>query len=324
MSQIKIGLYGSNGHQVHNQLINHPMGICMAVAGIDPALIPQPIRENREFTIYDTLDDMLKDDRLHLISLCSPRRREQTQHAIRCMEAGKHVYAEKPCAMTEEDLDTILITSEKTGLLFHEMAGTAFSQPYYQMREIIQTGILGSIVQVLAQKSYPYHDRRPQDEDVDGGLLLQVGVHALRFVEHVAGEKVTDICAIETQKGNPGRGHLRMATSMMMRLHSGGVASVLCNYLNPGAFDTWGNESLRVFGTKGFIEAIDGGTKTRLVLQDEDRGAIAIDHGGFNYLDLFLSTLLGQGEMPLTLEDEIHPTRILIQAKADADKRGLV
>ncbi|TFG67327.1 MAG: hypothetical protein E4H27_09135, partial [Anaerolineales bacterium] len=190
-------------------------------------------------------------------------------------------------------------------------------------REVVQSGVLGQIVQVLAQKSYPYHDRRPQDEDADGGLLLQVGVHALRFVEHVAGEKVSEIYAIETQKGNPGQGNLRMATSLMMRLRNGGVASVLCNYLNPPVFGTWGNEALRIFGTQGFVESVDGGTKTRLVLHDEDRGALQIEHGGYDYLDLFLATLLGQSSMPLSIEDEIHPTRVLIRAKADADKRAL-
>jgi predicted dehydrogenase len=191
------------------------------------------------------------------------------------------------------------------------------------MREIVQTGILGSIVQVLAQKSYPYHGRRPQDEDVDGGLLLQVGVHAMRFIEHVALEKVADIYAVETQKGNPHPGNLRMATSMMMRLVNGGVASIICNYLNPPTFELRGNETLRIFGTNGFIEAVDGGTKTRLVLHDEDRGALNIDHEGFDYLDLFFKALLGEGEMPLSLEEEIHPTRILIRAKADADQRGM-
>ena len=323
MAKLNIALYGINGHQVHNHLVNHPLGTCIASAEISLDLIPAPIRENPEFRLYENLEMLLRDDRINLVSLCSPRRCDQAYHAVQCMEAGKHVYAEKPCALSEADLDIIITTSERTGMVFHEMAGTAFTQPYYMMREIVQTGILGPIIQVLAQKSYPYHDKRPQDEGVDGGLLLQVGVHAMRFIEHVAGERVSRIYAIETQKGNPETGNLRMATSMMMHLENGGVASIICNYLNPPAFGLWGNETLRIFGTNGFIEAVDGGSKTRLVLNDEDRGSLAIDHGGFDYLDLYLNTLLGKGEMPLSLEDEIHPTRILIRAKDDADRRSL-
>ena len=315
MTKIKIGLYGTHGHQIQQALIDHPLGECVAVAACDPNALPETFNTNAHIRHYDTLDAMLQDDAVDLVSLCSPHRANQAQQAIRCMEAGKHVYAEKPCALTESDLDAIIATAQRTGTQFHEMAGTAFEQPYLTMRELVRTGILGPIVQVLAQKSYPYHDRRPQDEAVDGGLLLQVGVHALRFVEHVAGLRVTDITALETQLGNPKPGHLRIATALMMTLENGGLASVICNYLNPPAFGLWGNETLRIFGTEGFVEAVDGGTKTRLVLKDEDRGPLKITRNSVAYHDMFLASLLGAGNMPLSLEDEIHPTRMLIQAK---------
>ena len=61
----------------------------------------------------------------------------------------------------------------------------------------------GEIVQVFAQKSYPWHESRPQDEAVDGGLTLQVGIHAARFVEHVTGIRISSLDLIETTHGNP-------------------------------------------------------------------------------------------------------------------------
>lgn len=319
---IPIGLYGNHGHQIQHLLVNHPLGRLVATAALDRDALPEPLQQDTNIRHYDTLDELIADDEVALISLCAPRRRDQAQQAIRCMEAGKHVYAEKPCAMTEAELDAIIATAHTTGMVFHEMAGTAFEQPYLAMRELVLGGSLGPVVQVLAQKSYPYHDERPQDEDVDGGQLLQVGVHALRFVEHVAGVKVQELLAIETQLGNPGDGDLRMATSMMARLENGGVASILCNYLNPPAFGSWGNESLRIFGTGGFVEAVDGGSKTRLVLNDEDCGPLEIVAGGKSYLDMILASLTGNTLMPLALEDEVHPTRVLIRARADAARRS--
>jgi predicted dehydrogenase len=323
MDRIHIGLYGANGHQIHHALVGHPSGRCVATAAIPMDSLPDELKHDPEVRHYETLEAMIRDERIDMISLCSPRRRDQAHEAMRCLEAGKHVYAEKPCAMNEEDLDALLATAQRTGRAFHEMAGTAFTQPYLAMRKTVQAGTLGTIIQVLAQKSYPYHDRRPQDEDVDGGLLMQAGVHALRFVEHVAGLKVQTIHAVETELGNPKPGELRMATSMIMTLENGGVASVLCNYLNPPAFGLWGNETLRIFGTEGFIEAVDGGTRTRCVLNDEDRGPLDIEEeGGRDYLDLYLNSLLGRGSMPMCLEDEIHPTRMVIRAKADAMQRA--
>jgi predicted dehydrogenase len=320
MKKIRIGLYGMNGHQIHQALLAHPLGECVATAAIDAGELPAALRQAQHIRHYDTLDDLLQDERVELVSLCSPRRRDQAQEAIRSLTASKHVYAEKPCALTEHDLDAILAAVARTGQQFHEMAGTAFEQPYLAMRRLTQAGSLGTIVQVLAQKSYPYHDQRPQDEDVDGGLLLQVGVHALRFVEHVAGTRISNIHALETRLGNPRPGGLNMAVSVMMRLDNGGVASAVINYLNPPAFGSWGNEALRIFGTQGFVEAVDGGTRTRLVLKQEDLGPISTDEPSQDYLELYLASLLGQGVMPLSLEDELHPTRMVIRAKTNLAK----
>ncbi len=252
MPPIRIGLYGTNGHQIHNALIDNPLGVCVATAAFDRDRLPEPLRADPGIRHYATLDELLADDEVDLVSLCSPRRRDQAQESIRAMEAGKHVYAEKPAAMTEPELDALLAAVDATGKSFHEMwTGSACAQPYWAMRQIVQAGTLGEVIQVLVQKSYPLQHNRPQDEDVDGGLILQVGVHALRFVEFTAGVKVDEIWAIDTQLGNPGEGDLRVAASMMCRLANGGVASVICNYLNPPAFGMHGNEMVRIFGTGG-------------------------------------------------------------------------
>lgn len=319
--KIRVGIYGTNGHQVTHRLVNHPRAILHAAAGIKTESLKDIEPAPR---ICESLSSMLADKEVELVSLCSPLRSGQAREAIQCMEAGKHVYAEKPCAMTEKELDLLIETSVRLKVRFHEMAGTAFEQPYRAIRELVAAGTVGTVVQVLAQKSYPYMDSRPQDEDVDGGLLLQVGIHAARFVEHVAGVKIAEIDAVETKLGNPKPGNLRMAGSMNIRLENGGVASVLSNYLNPRAFTSWGNETLRIFGTKGFVEAVDGGTKTRLVLGEKDCGQIEIKEKPLDYFDMYIDSLLGKGKMPLSLEDELHPLRMLIRCRENLSLGSLL
>ncbi len=314
--KLGIGIYGANGHQLHYHLENHPHARVVATSTFPRDALPPGLKADGCVRHYASLDQLIGDDEVEIISLCSPRRRDQATEAIRCMEAGKHAYAEKPCAMTEEDLDALIAAVPATGKRFHEMAGTAFEQPYLAMRESVAAGAIGTVVQVFAQKSYPYHDHRPQDEDVDGGIIGQASVHALRFVEHVAGQRIADIQAVETRLGNPvAGGGLRMATSLMMTLENGGVAAVIANYLNPKGFGRWGNEHLRIFGTLGFVEATDGGTKTRLVVGDKDMGPIDVSAPSREYFDMFVASLLGLGEMPFSLEDELHPTRMTIRAK---------
>jgi predicted dehydrogenase len=319
--KIGVGLYGDRGHQVTRLLVDHPKAELIAVAAFESKPLPDKLHEG--VRRCESLDELLRDDAVQLVSLCSPRRRDQAREAIRCLEAGKHVYAEKPCAMTEADLDAIMRTSRETGHRFHEMAGTSQAQPYYAMRKIVRSGVLGTIIQVFAQKSYPYHDRRPQDEDLDGGLILQAGVHAFRMIEHVACQRIADVTAMETALGNPvAGGGLRMASGCLMRLEGGGVASVIANYLNPKGTGIHGYESLRIFGANGFVESLEGGRRTRLVVGDEDRGAIDVSESVPDYFNQYVDSLLGSSEMPFTMDEELHPTRMVIRAKESAVEDG--
>ena len=313
-----IGLYGTNGHQLRGQLIAHPHARLTAIAGIEPKWLPAELRTIDGLRIHSTLEQLLADNRVDLVSLCSPRRADQARHATMALEMGRHVYAEKPSAMTEGDLDMILAAARCSGRSFHEMAGTAFDQPYLEMRRLVAAGAIGQVVQVLAQKSYPYHDQRPADEDVDGGIIMQCGIHAVRMIEHVAGVSVEEVQAIETPLGSGRDDGLRIAACLMLKLSNGGVAGIVANYLNPKGFGRWGNETLRIFGTKGMLESTDGGTKTRLIVGDTDHGPIDTSAPARDYFDRVLADLLGLLPLPLTLEEELHPTRIVIRAKQSA------
>jgi predicted dehydrogenase len=319
MKTIHVGLYGANGHQLfRKQLDGNPRAVCGGFAGFARDRLPPALRNEPAVRDYGTLEALLADPAIDLVSLCSPRRDEQARDAIRCLEAGKHVYAEKPCAMNEPDLDTILALADSRGLKFHEMAGTAFDQPYREMGRLVRSGTLGAIIQVWAQKSYPWHQSRPQDEGIDGGLLVQAGIHAVRFIEHVTGLQATEVCAMETKLGNHVlTGECRRATQMMMRLSNGGLASAIVNYLNPHeSFGSWGNEHLRVFGTGGFVESTDAGSRTRLVLNERDCGAVKPAEPSLDWFECYLDELAGTGGFPIPLAEEIHPTRVVIRAKA--------
>lgn len=313
---IGIGIYGANGHQIQGLLAQHPRARLVATAAFDPAALPEPLRGDRGIRHCASLEELLRTPQLQLVSLCSPRRRDQARDAIACLGAGKHVYAEKPCALNEAELDAVLETAAETGLEFHEMADTAFGQPYLAMRETVAAGTIGEVVQVFAQKSYPYHGGRPQDEDADGGLIGQNAIHAVRMVEQVGGHRIEQLQACETTHGNPiPGGGLRMAASLHGRLANGGLFTVIANYLNQKGMGSWGNEHLRVFGTRGFIEAVDGGARTRLVVGERDLGALNTAKPGVSWFECFLDTLEGKGGFPIALAAELHPTRIVIRAR---------
>lgn len=272
-----------------------------------------------------SLEELVQCPEIQLVSLCSPLRSEQAQHAMTALQAGKHVYAEKPCALSESDLDRLHQESVKSGCVFHEMASTAFEQPYWALGRQMREGVIGEIVQIYTQKSYPLHDGRPRDEAVDGGLLCQVGVHAVRYIEHLTGLKVSEIHCRETQVGLVNPLGLRHAANLSLTLENGALAVAAINYCNQRGFGSWGNETVRIWGTKGMIEAADGGKSTRLVIGERDCGPVpGIAESAPDFFGSMVSEIMDGTPPFLSLSDELDPTRIVLRAKKQAQLAGAV
>lgn len=313
MKTIGIGLYGSNGHQLRADDVRAFGAEVVAGARLGDDAAGRAGSGARQ---YDDLDGLLADPDVELVSLCSPFRSDQANDAVTSLRAGKHVYAEKPCALTECDLDRILEAADETGMQFHEMAGTVVDRPYGAMRAAVQAGTIGQVVQVLAQKSYPWYDGRPADERIDGGLALQVGVYIGRFVEHIAGTPIASMRLEETRLGTPDpESHCRRAASFLMTLENGGVASGICNYLNPFKGICWGYEILRIFGTDGIVESNALTGSARILQPDRDPVDLDVESHAQDYFHLYLQNIRGETAMPLPAKDETSPTRWAIRAK---------
>ena len=312
MKKLGIGLYGTNGHQIEKLLAAHPRARFVAVAVFGDRSIPV---ECGEVTRYATLEELLADEQVEMVSLCSPRRADQAADAVKCLLAGRHVYGEKPSALREEDLDLIINTVARTGFRYHEMGALELEQPYLAMRDCIRSGAIGEVVQVFVQKSYPWADWRPKDETIDGGLATQVGIYPLRFIEQVAGLKATSVEIRETRLGNDHAGSdCRRAVSMLMTLENGGFASAICNYLNPAGPIVWGYDILRVFGTAGIVESntLDG--TARLLKTGAAPESLDISASAPSGLDLMIDSLIDGIPMPVSLTDELSPTRWIVRA----------
>ena len=64
---------------------------------------------------YSSLDELLEDRRVELvINLTNPRSHFSVSRA--CLEAGKHVYSEKPLAMSFSEAEELVNLAEKKGL----------------------------------------------------------------------------------------------------------------------------------------------------------------------------------------------------------------
>lgn len=101
----------------------------------------------------------------------------------------------------------------------------------------------------------------------------------------------------------------------MGSLENGAIFSANINYLNQPGLGRWGNEVVKVFGSKGFIESIDSGTRVSVVLGESEPKSLTLEEDAPNWLQLVLAHVQGEYRFPFDLETELHPTRMLLRAK---------
>ncbi|GHC01625.1 hypothetical protein GCM10007047_17720 [Cerasicoccus arenae] len=320
MRLVGVALYGDVGHQLHHEMLQgkYPGAKLLAVARFQAKAAQ--LLADAGIPVYSSLEELLDDPTVDLIVFCSPRKDEQGEQIIRALNAGKHAYAEKPCCLTESALDRIIEASLRTGKRFHEMNNSSLAQPYLAMREIVTSGVLGEIIQVFSQKSYPWMDWRPKDERIDGGLARQVGIYNLRFAEQVAGMKITSLKMEETPLGIPHTdSDCKRAISMQMRFESGAIGSAIANYCCPPPNDwgQWGYETLRIFGERGFVESIDNGRIGILALNGQSPSVLDVTAPSVDFFELFLEEIVTEVNLsPFTLEEELRPVRWLLRIKS--------
>jgi predicted dehydrogenase len=319
MNQVRIGCFGNYGHQVFGLVPTLQRARLTAVSGVTEEQFGELQKGFQalfsDVRYYPDPDVFLKSTEVDLVSFCSERRDGQTGQVVQALRAGKHVLAEKPMAMTLRDLESLRQAARESGKEIRTMNPMVYLPSVKGMKNILDAGKIGTIVQVYAMKSYPYFDARPQDEGVDGGLLMQTGIHAVSVLRHVTGLEFSRIFAEETTTGNPKGGELKMGATIHFQLSNGALGVILCNYCNRRGLGYWGNDQFRIHGTAGMVELVDGLTRRQMISGDGKPEVFPDGDPGAVYLQDLVDCILDGTPTLLTQEDSFRNTEIVLLAK---------
>ena len=89
-------------------------------------------------------DDLLQDDSLDAVAVATP---VGTHHplALKALQAGKHVFVEKPLAGSSTEALALIAAAEERGLVLMPGHTFLYSPPVNMIREVIESGDLGEI-----------------------------------------------------------------------------------------------------------------------------------------------------------------------------------
>ena len=146
-----------------------------------------------EFATSDYRELIERKD-IHVIDVCTPNNVHREQ-IVAALQAGKHVYADKPLCITDGEADEIVRVHERSGMI----AQMAFHNRFYpwskKIKALVDDGFFGNLITFRATyyhssniKTKKFRGWKQDRALAGGGTLVDMGSHALDLVYYFLGE----------------------------------------------------------------------------------------------------------------------------------------
>src|SRR5205823_9602223 len=122
--------------------------------------------------VYPDYTALLERDDLDLIVNAAPSK-YHVPYTLALLEAGRNVLCEKPLASSAADVDRLIAASERSGKTFAIFQQSRFGPYFRKVREVIESGVLGDIVQIsMAANGFSRrYDWQTLTSEMGGNLL---------------------------------------------------------------------------------------------------------------------------------------------------------
>ncbi len=171
---------GNYGHGLHLAYRGLDNVVFVAIADPDDAGRQKAVSESGAVRDYVHYADMLAQETLDIVSVC-PRWVDQHEDMLlACIEAGCHIYCEKPMTADLASADRIV----KKAKLAQVKIAVAHQGVYLpQLQAVRNLVVSGRIGKLLAMEAYGKQDRRGGGEDA-----LVLGTHLFNMMRFFAGD----------------------------------------------------------------------------------------------------------------------------------------
>jgi len=177
---VKVGIIGQgrSGRDIHGKLLVQ-LPEHYRIAAIADALPERRQRAREEFgcNTYATWEEMAEREELDLVVNASPSHLHFPV-SLELLNRGFHVLCEKPLAKSPEEVDQLIAASARSGKLLAVFQQSRYHPAFQQIRKVIDSGVLGRIVQVdISLNSFARRWDWQTLQSNNGGNLMNTGPH---------------------------------------------------------------------------------------------------------------------------------------------------
>ena len=205
MEKIRVGIIGTGGISRAHQRTYQQVGGFEIVAVCD--IFEDKARQAAEEwgvpkkNVFTNQDEMLQMDEIDTISVCTYNQGHRVP-TVAALEAGKHVFCEKPIAATLEDATAMVRAAKASGKILQIGLHSSFSPGVQFAKKVVDEGILGDIYYAetsgCRRRGVPGHTFIYK-KTAGAGATVDIGVYNMHHTLYIMGyPKPVRVSAITT------------------------------------------------------------------------------------------------------------------------------
>ncbi|MEE3000878.1 MAG: Gfo/Idh/MocA family oxidoreductase [Pseudomonadota bacterium] len=249
-------------------------------------------------------ENLLEDEDVDAVILATPHSVHVDQIKL-AAQKGKHIYVEKPIALTLDETKISLESAKATGVEIAVGFQRRCHPSMVSALNYVKEGKIGAILHVEGHQSAPglriYKEgswRQAREEQPAGGMT-GMGIHLLDSMVSVLGG-VTEVSVKSKKTLHDNDSILDDITSVLLDFESGATGYIGTSIATSQYF------SLRFFGENGVVE-VRKPDLSEFVYTDQEAQINVTDNSGFNMegasLELFADQINGEGCFPVSNEE---------------------
>jgi predicted dehydrogenase len=206
--------------------------------------------------------DALNDPAVEAVVLATPHSMHTAQIAA-AVAAGKHVFCEKPLALTKAEAERSVALCRDAGLVLGMGHERRFEPPVAEMLAMADAGTLGRIHQIEANFSHDKFLSLPRDnwrlkaDQAPAGGMTATGIHLLDLSVRLLGAAESVLCICQQLSSDLPQGD---TVAAFVKFRGGGTSYVSASLANPfmSRFTVYGSKGWIDIRDKAHVEAPDG------------------------------------------------------------------
>lgn len=256
MSKIKFGVIGQ-GHigKRHAEMVRRNPGAEL-IAVCDTLAKEQTGNAEIKEAYYQSVDELLKNHpEIEVVSVCTPNGLH-AQHAMKVLEANKHVVLEKPMALHKSDCENLLYKALNVQRQVFCVMQNRYSPPAVWIKEVVDKKIIGDVYMVQLNCYWNRDERYYKKggwkgtQELDGGTLFTQFSHWVDLLYWLFGD-ISNIQAKFQDFNHKALTEFEDSGFVSFDFVNGGIGSI--NY-STAVWDKNLESSISIIGSKGSVK----------------------------------------------------------------------